>query len=369
MINTAGISTATRSWVAALVLVALPLAAQAQEEDIFLSNQSDPTALLEVDLDNNEVIFLTNFTADASVHGITICAQDENTVVAVGKEAATVSTIDLGSMTETVLGNLPDEFLNQVVQLACSPDGVWFLTNAGTDQLYTLDPATCPVCAPVLIGPLVSAESGSVDTDGADIQFTGFGELFLVTNVGATPSLWSLDPNTAIADLVGAMATANITGMTQTLDGRMIVSSNDDHFYEVSTVDASVVDLGTFTEGQEDFDIHTGDLGARFGCVMQIDLRNRQVAPGEDLRWDLYLRHFRPETATRAFTIEIQTLDQTVVTSETSRFFTLEHLDEVSASRKTRVPLSLERGIYRLVVSIDGMRQGRIARTATFFVE
>jgi len=262
--------------------VALLIAPPASAQGIYLANGSSPTKIYEVDLTNNRTVFLQESLLETAVHALGAC-RGVPALVGIGRNAGIVATSDLSTSppVETIEGRLPAGFF--VVQLACSPEGILFFGRTRTDELYTLDLATCDPtlvdpCVPVLVGRVETAPGAAdVDIAGADIEFTAAGELYLLTNgpfLAPDRLLYSIDLSGGLpcpglscpATLIGDIATGDHNqGLAVLPDGRMIIASNDDHIYEVDLTDASLLDLGVLVEGFESFpilDISSGDLTA-----------------------------------------------------------------------------------------------------------
>jgi hypothetical protein len=189
--------------------------------------------------------------------------------------------------------------------MSCAPDGTIFFTDNPTDQLYMLDLSTCDptlvnTCAPELMGTVeTSLGAGDVNIMGADISFMGTSELHLIA-VGpggaADRKLFEIDvsslpcPNSSCpASLVNDFSTGdNVPGMTALIDRRQIISSNDDHLFQIDPADASLTDLGTLTEmpSGDPIDIRNGDLAAVWGiCMPTIDFETAglgdSLVPGQ----------------------------------------------------------------------------------------
>ena len=261
--------------------VALLIAPPASAQGIYLANGSSPTKIYEVDLTNNRTVFLRESMIEPAVHALGAC-RGENALVGIGRNTGLVARADLSTSppVETIEGRLPVGFF--VVQLACSPEGILFFGRTRTDELYTLDLATCDPtltdpCVPELVGRVETAPGAAdVNIAGADIEFTAAGELYLLTNgpfLAPDRLLYSIDLSGGLpcpglscpATLIGDVATGdNNQGLTVLPDGRMIVASNDDHIYEIDLDDASLLDLGVLVEGFSFsiLDISSGDLTA-----------------------------------------------------------------------------------------------------------
>lgn len=273
-------------WPLALAIAAVLLLPSAGAgETIFLASDQvggpggGPTDVFEVNLDTLEATFLATFDsgilATDRVHAITICAGSPK-IIGIGRDTGTVAEIDLTApvLDDVILGALPTSFERRVVQLACSPDGTIYLSNQGTEELYTLDLATCPACAPALVGKVETAPgAGDVNLNGADMAFSFTGELFVLANIIVSPGVslggpfYRVDPKTAAAVLIGDMTTRAVnTGLAFTGDGRLITSNIDDHLYQIDAGDASIIDLGTLTESGMPLNIRGGDLASSPAC-------------------------------------------------------------------------------------------------------
>lgn len=262
--------------------VTLLIAQPASAQGIYLANGSSPTRIYEIDLTTNSTVFLRESSIEPAVHALGAC-RGEGALVGIGRNTGIVARADLGASppVETIEGRLPDGFF--VVQLACSPEGILFFGRTRTDELFTLDLATCDPtlvdpCVPVLVGRVETAPGAAdVDIAGADIEFTAAGELYLLTNgpwLAPDRLFYKVDLSGGLscpglscpATLIGDIATGdNNQGLAVLPDGRMIIASNDDHIYEVDLTDASLLDLGVLVEGFESFstlDIISGDLTA-----------------------------------------------------------------------------------------------------------
>lgn len=311
-IRRSSITLALLGGLAVTLLIGPPASAQG----IFLSNGTSPSKIYEVNLTTNEAVFLGDSTIDTAIHALGAC-RGENALVAIGRNNGVVARADLdfSPPVETIEGRLPAGFF--VVQLACSPDGKLFFTRSLTDQLFTLDLNTCDPtlvdpCVPELVGTLEN-----VDVAGADLEFTSAGELFLLTNgpifapdrlfyrvdlSGGIPCPGDICPTI----LIGAVATSdNNQGLTVLPDGRFIIASNDDHFYEIDLSDASLLDLGVFIEGFSFsiLDIDGGDLTALSAdCLPTFDFETdgegNPLVPGQiiDDEWaNLGVTLFTPD--------------------------------------------------------------------------
>jgi len=200
----------------------------------------------------NQGQFLLDMVHAEIVHAITICPGDDR-VLGIGADIAAISIVDLGDAvpTDELVGFLPDRFIFSVFQLACSLDGEFFFTNLLDEGFYTIDPdtdctGTLPnvLCTPQLVGILRTADGTTVDTHGADIEFTDDGNLYLVTNnidpAADIRDFYEVDPDTAIATLIKNNVTPeNNTGMGETIDGRLITSSVDDHLYQINPLNGN----------------------------------------------------------------------------------------------------------------------------------
>ena len=266
-------------------LVVAVFAAPATAEIAFLTTGGNSTALYGVDLDTNEAFFLLDFGSADRFHAITICP-GRDTLFAIAKNPPNVVAVDLGAAvpSETVLGSLPASFTNDVVQLSCALDGTLFFTDSSRDELYTLDPLTCPICTPSLVGVVeTSAGAGDVDVGGADIEFTGSGDLFLLTN-RQNQSFFKLDPSTGLATFIGLVATGESnTGMTAVSSDRLIIHSNDDHLYELDRSNATTADLGVVTDAGTLMDLlhQGGDLAAPIPICVCVPEQEVTANPSE----------------------------------------------------------------------------------------
>jgi len=287
------------------LVVTLLIGPLAWAQGIYLSNGSSPSKIYEVDLTTNQAIFLGDSTLDNSVHAVGAC-RGENALVAIGRNNGWVGRADLNFSppVETLVGRLPAGYF--VVQLACSIDGNLFFSRSITEQLYTIDLDTCDPtlanpCEVELVGTIESSPgAGDVDIAGADLDFTAAGELFLLTNgdIHAPERLfYSIDLSGGIpcpglscpATLIGEVATGdNNQGLTVLPDGRLIIASNDDHFYEIDPTDASLLDLGVLNQGFSfaTLDINGGDLTALpVDCLptfdFEMDGEGNPLVPGQ----------------------------------------------------------------------------------------
>ncbi len=260
----------------------LPQALVAQG-GLILAEGLAPTQLYRLDLvvpGVNEGRLLLDMVHAEIVHAIAICPGDDR-VLGIGADIPSISIVDLGDPvpTDVLVGFLPDEFIFSVFQLACSLDGEFFFTNLLDEGFYTIDPETDCVgtfpnilCTPQLIGILRTADGTTVDTHGADIEFTDDGNLYLVTNnidpAADIRDFYQVDPLTAIATLIKEDVTPeNNTGMGETIDGRLITSSVDDHLYQINPLNGNATDLGTVTVidpgGNFTLNIQGGDMAGR----------------------------------------------------------------------------------------------------------
>ncbi|MGB6333972.1 MAG: hypothetical protein WBG96_00005, partial [Thermoanaerobaculia bacterium] len=265
---------------AAALLLPQTLVAQG---GLILAEGLAPTELYRLDLVSpgvNEGQFLLDMVHAEIVHAITICPGDDR-VLGIGADIPAISIVDLGEPvpTDVLVGFLPDEFIFSVFQLACSLDGEFFFTNLLDEGFYTIDPDTDCVgtfpnilCTPQLVGILRTAGGTTVDTHGADIEFTDDGNLYLVTNnidpAADIRDFYQVDPNTAIATLIKEDVTPeNNTGMGETIDGRLITSSVDDNLYQINPVNGDATSLGTVTVidpgGNFTLNIQGGDMAGR----------------------------------------------------------------------------------------------------------
>jgi len=259
----------------------LPQALVAQG-GLILSQGSAPTKLYRLDLVSpgvNEGRFILDMVHADIVHAITICPDDDR-VLGIGADIPSISIVDLGDPvpTDVLVGFLPDEFIFSVFQLACSLDGEFFFTNLLDEGFYTIDPETDCVgtfpnilCTPQLVGILRTADGTTVDTHGADIEFTDDGNLYLLTNTINPASdvrdFYQVDPATAIATLIKEDVTPqNNTGLGETIDGRLISSSIDDNLYQINPATGDATSLGTVTlidSGGVTLNITGGDMAGR----------------------------------------------------------------------------------------------------------
>ena len=266
---------------AAAVLLPHPVVAQG---GLILSNGLAPTSLYRVDLVSpglNEGRFLFDFVEAEIVHAIAICPGAQ-LVLGIGADVPVITAVDLGEAvpTEVLIGSLPDEFTFAVFQLACSLDGEFFFTNLLDEGFYTIDPDTdCTgtfpdiFCTPQLVGILRTADGTTVDTHGADIEFTDDGNLYLVTNnidpAAEIRDFYRVDPDTAIATLIKEDVTEeNNTGMGETIDNRLMTSNVDDNLYQIDPATGNATSLGPITVtnvGPDPFplDINGGDMAGR----------------------------------------------------------------------------------------------------------
>jgi WD40 repeat protein len=239
------------------VLLALLVPQSLSAQAVLLANSGNPTHLYHVDLDPNEATLLLNFQYSFSVRAIALCPGDTN-LLGIGTYPPSVSLVDLttSAPTEELQGQLPAAFRGRVYQAACSPDGTYFFTNVENERLYALDLATCDPgpCTPELVGTIrtidANGEEQILDTHAADIEFVSSGEMYLLTIRSKTPtsirSLYRVDPGTAVATFIGEVSTArDNTGLAETDDGRLILSSHDDNLYEIDPRTGDVTSLGT----------------------------------------------------------------------------------------------------------------------------
>lgn len=286
--------------VAFAVLLTTPIGSSA--DDVFLANRDFPTLLYRVDLAANQATLLMELASGPNVHAIAACP-GENSLLTIARDNRNVARIDLGAdpPTETVLGALPAGL--RAVQMGCSVGGTVFFTDTVTDSLYTLDVATCSPspCDPVLIGAIeTSPGAADVNIQGADLQLAASGQLYLLTNGTGVPAdrlLYRVDLSGGLpcaglscsATLIGNVATGdNNPGLVALTDGRLILSSNDDHMYEIDPGDASLVDLGTLVDADtmDPIDIRNGDLASRSAVcpptfAFQLDAQGNPLVPGQ----------------------------------------------------------------------------------------
>jgi hypothetical protein len=289
----------------------LPQALVAQG-GLILAEGLAPTQLFRLDLVSpgvNEGQYLLDMVHADIVHAITICPGDDR-VLGIGADIPAISIVDLGDPvpTDVLVGFLPDEFIFSVFQLACSLDGEFFFTNLLDEGFYTIDPDTDCVgtfpdilCTPQLVGILQTAGGTTVDTHGADIEFTDDGNLYLVTNnidpAADIRDFYQVDPNTAIATLIKNNVTPeNNTGMGETIDGRLITSCVDDNLYQINPANGNATSLGTVTVmdpgGDFTLNIQGGDMAGRApgGTIIvekQTDPDGSNQSFAFDPSWDL----------------------------------------------------------------------------------
>lgn len=96
------------------------------------------------------------------------------------------------------------ENLYQIDQGTFSKEGVLYITHNPTDSLFTVNPDTAVA---TLVGPIVDVGTGqNVDIYGADIAFTADGSLYLITN-SVTTAMYGLTlpdgPGVVSAKLLG----------------------------------------------------------------------------------------------------------------------------------------------------------------------
>ena len=259
-----------------------------------------------------------------------------------------------------------------------------YFTDQVNEILYTLDPATCPVCDPVAVGVVMTEDGGEVDVDGADIDFSAdYSFIGTLTNSGELEppqamgpfQIWGIDQETAIAThlapLANAVDTSNGFAYIANTDS-WVAASNDSHLLGIKFGEAQQVfhDYGAAEDCQtrESLELMHGDMAGSRDCSLIVESRQTEVRPGETLHFDIRLVHQSHQPTEKAFSIWIENERGNVVATRDSRSYPIHWLDRLLIPRQIQVPRDAEPGRYVLWVEISGMRQGVTKRSYDFFV-
>jgi hypothetical protein len=165
------------------------------------STQND--SLYVVDVTNWNATVVGSFGSSAFVmHGLE-WVWSTNTLYGASYHDGGLYTIDTATGAATLVGltGLPstNRFLNLAYDVLTN---TMFMTNAGTDRLYSVDLATAQV---TMIGLMSTGWSGAAAFD------YGTDTLFLTNNSAST--LWTVSTTTGAGTLVGSLGSGNMIGL------------------------------------------------------------------------------------------------------------------------------------------------------------
>ncbi len=104
-------------------------------------------------------------------------------------------------------------------------------------------------------------------------------------------------------------------------------------------------------------------------CVMRLTVERELLWPGEELAFEIYLSHRRPDTVRQAFRIRLVAPDGRVVALRTTDEREISQGDELRVRESLLLPVDLSAGRYELIVGMEGMEQGRAVRSVIVTVE
>ena len=166
--------------------------------------------------------------------------------------------VDYGTNQSTLVGS-SIEFAD-VEGLAFAPDGTLFGISDASKQLIRVNTSTgkgALVGATGLIGQGV----GQFDALDFGLAFTYDGRLW--ASSATVNKLWRLDPNTALATLVGSTG-AHISGLAARGNDLYGIGSNgNENLYRIDTTTGAATLVGPLFPGQT---VHYGNAGLDFGA-------------------------------------------------------------------------------------------------------
>lgn len=258
-----------RAFIAAVIVTLIWTSTALAQDNLYLANGSIPTRLYKVDLATNTATFLMNFTKGSTTFHAIAVTVDGGNLVAFDRNGTTVVSVDLNTLMETKIGDLPLKLSTAVVQASFDLDGTLYFTDRFGDALYTIESDLSNISTPTFVGSI------AVDVEGVDIAFDSSGTLYMLNNTNFV--LYRVDTSDASLTSIGFVnIPTNNMGMAfaPDFDNPLIIACNNDRLYTVSTSDASITDLGKLNS--DTFNINSGDM-ARVLWWIPVDI---DIKPG-----------------------------------------------------------------------------------------
>ena len=350
-----------------LILFVLATTVPAPAKVVFLADGSSPTEFYWFDSDELLLHHWQTFTLAEEVHATAFCPDRVklSNLIALGKENGVVFELDLATGDEIFLGQLPPDLLGGIVAMVCDRDGRLYLSDQRTEELYTLDLASCqPECAPQLVGTVESSlGAGDIDLEGGDLHIDPDGVLYAVTN-NEVENLIRVDKTTALVlDSTTMPAGGWVTGTTWWPGNRIAAASTDDHLYWIDLDDGATGEIGPLTSEGEAMDLEYGDLArpVPFASELQVSLDRETYAPGEKVDYSLFFRQLQVPGDIVEFSSWITDAANTRVSHvKASPAREVEYLQQLTHPSTFTVPGDWAPGTYKLWFRIDGSAQGRL---------